>query len=120
MGTCGSKGIIGLVLLVRTNLAILMYNVHRTHNSDVASKLIWVPTLCFFLRPPFASVVDFTTKMPGQYSQSAPQVTQKQYLDVLKAMWHIVDNYFDAKKVLTEAGHALVQTYSIHFCWCYA
>ena len=37
----------------------------------------------------------------------------KQYLNVLKAMWHIVDRHFDAKKILTPAGHALVQTYAI-------
>ena len=45
--------------------------------------------------------------------QEGSQVTPKQYFYVMKAMWSIVDKYFDAKKVLTEKGHALVQTYAI-------
>eukprot|EP00973_Karenia_brevis_P063629 8845245-Karenia_brevis.AAC.1 len=38
---------------------------------------------------------------------------QKQYLNVLKAMWHVVDKHFDAKKIFTPAGHRLIQTYAI-------
>ena len=36
-----------------------------------------------------------------------------QHLDVMKAMWDTVDKFFDSKFVLTEAGHNLIQTYSI-------
>ena len=37
----------------------------------------------------------------------------KQYLNVMKAMWDIVDQHFDPIKVLTPQGHRLVQTYSL-------
>ena len=39
--------------------------------------------------------------------------SQTQYLNVMKAMWDIVDKHYDPKKILTEAGHALIQTYAI-------
>ena len=39
--------------------------------------------------------------------------TQKQYLHVLKAMWVIVEKYFQPAKILTPLGHALCQTYAI-------
>ena len=37
----------------------------------------------------------------------------KQYLNVMKAMWDLVDEHFDPVKVLTPDGHRLVQTYSL-------
>ena len=37
----------------------------------------------------------------------------KQYLNVMKAMWDLVDKHFDPVKVLTPDGHRLVQTYRL-------
>ena len=37
----------------------------------------------------------------------------KQYLNVMKAMWDLVDKHFDPVTVLTPDGHRLVQTYSL-------
>ena len=37
----------------------------------------------------------------------------RQYLHVLKAMWDVVDDHYDPKKILTPGGHALVQTHAI-------
>ncbi|CAK0860829.1 unnamed protein product [Prorocentrum cordatum] len=37
----------------------------------------------------------------------------KKFLNVSKAMWDIVDKFFDPAKVLTQRGYELIQTYSI-------
>lgn len=66
------------------------------------------------LKPRLVPIPGPSCTLPGIMGGSQRDgVTQKQYLHVLKAMWCIVDKYFQPEKVLTPLGHALCQTYAI-------
>ena len=45
--------------------------------------------------------------------ESNPRAGTKEFLNVTKKMWDIVDKHFDPVAVLGKEGHNLIQTYSI-------